>query len=212
MPKYDRKDAAYRAAKDQGLRSRAALKLRELDQRFRLFAPGARVVELGCWPGGWLQIASMAVGDNGRVVGVDLAAVEPLGLVNVSTVVGDVRDPAVVKRTLAELGGRADVLLSDLAPKLSGIRTADDARHEALVEIAVQTAAAALSPHGAALIKLFSTCESQMTALMRKTFEEVSKVRPSTTRKGSSEIYALGRRPRNAVRPRGGDVSGEPRA
>jgi len=193
---YDRKDFAYRAAKREGLRSRAALKLRELDDRFRLLAPGKRVLELGCWPGGWLQIAAERVGDSGTVVGIDLVEVEPLGLDTVRTVQGDARDREVLVRALDLLSGPADILLSDLAPKLSGVKAADLARHEALVEAAVEAARWVLAPTGSLLVKLFSSCESQMTALLRSRFEETSKIRPDTTRKGSSELYAVARRPR----------------
>src|SRR5688572_23927206 len=108
MGHYDRKDPTYYAAKKAGLRSRAGIKLEDLDARFRLLAPGRRVVDLGCWPGAWLQVASKRVGAAGRVVGVDLVATQPLGLANVTTLVGDAGDPDVQARILVELGGPVD--------------------------------------------------------------------------------------------------------
>lgn len=199
MSDYDRKDFAYRSAKREGLRSRAALKLRELDERFHLFASGQRVLELGCWPGGWLQIAAERVGNSGTVVGVDIVQVEPLPSRAVHTIEGDACDPDVLERALGLLGGPADLLLSDLAPKLSGIKVADRARHESLVEAAVSAAGLVLAPGGTLLVKLFSSCESQMTALLRSRFEITAKVRPGTTRKGSSELYAVARRQRTVA-------------
>src|SRR3990172_900761 len=118
---YRRKDAHYRRARAEGYRARSAYKLAELDRRYRLLAPGHFVVDLGAWPGGWLQVARGRVGERGRVVGLDLAAIEPLGAPNVTVVTGDVRDPAVVAAVRARLGRPADVVLSDLAPKLTGV-------------------------------------------------------------------------------------------
>ena len=95
MPEYRPRDPVYRSAREAGLRSRAAVKLEEIDRRFRLFRPGQRVVDLGAWPGGWLQVAAREVGPTGRVVGVDLQAIEPLGIAHVDVLVGDVRDQSV---------------------------------------------------------------------------------------------------------------------
>lgn len=191
---YIRKDAPYRAAKQAGLRSRAAPKLQELDERYKLFKPGMRVLDLGCWPGGWLQIASRAVGPTGRVVGVDLEAVPELALDNVSVFVGDAADPET-RRALAEaLGGRADVVLSDLSPKLSGVKVADRERHLRLTELAVDFASEFLVGGGSLVIKLFSGVESEATALLKERIGKVAKLRPDSTRKGSSEIYAVVRK------------------
>ncbi len=196
MGHYDRKDPAYHAAKKAGLRSRAGIKLEDLDARFRLLAPGKRVVDLGCWPGAWLQVASKRVGPKGRVVGVDLVAVEPLGLANVTTFVGDAGDSDVQAQLLAALGGPVDVVLSDLSPKLTGIRAQDEAREEALVEVAIDFARAVLAPDGRLLLKLFSRVEQAMTRRLRESFRTVTAWRPPSTRKGSSEMYvsAAGRR------------------
>lgn len=191
MGHYQRKDATYRAAKKAGLRSRAGVKLEDLDARFRLFSPGQRVVDLGCWPGAWLQVASRRVGPGGAVVGVDLVAVEPLPLANVTTIVGDAADSEIQQKVLAAAGGRVDVVLSDLSPKLTGVRATDHAREEALVELAIDFAGRVLAPGGRLLVKLFSGVEAAMTRKLRESFSNVSALRPPSTRKGSSEIYAV---------------------
>jgi 23S rRNA (uridine2552-2'-O)-methyltransferase len=191
MGHYQRKDATYRAAKQAGLRSRAGIKLEDLDARFRLFAPGQKVVDLGCWPGAWLQVASRRVGASGVVVGVDLVATEPLGLANVVTFTGDAGEEAVQRSILDAAGGPVDVVLSDLAPKLTGVRATDQAREEALVDLAIDFAERAMRPNGRLLVKMFSAVEQSMTKKLRERFRTVSTLRPQSTRKGSSEIYAV---------------------
>ena len=187
---YTRKDAAYREAKRSGFRSRAALKLIELDRKYRLFSPGLRVIDLGCWPGGWLQVAAQAVGPRGKVVGIDVEATEALEP-HVTILQGDVFDVASAERAHAALGGPADLLLSDMAPKLSGVRVADVQRHLALVEQVCSWSKRLLGKDGRAVIKLFSDVESDATVLIRACFRSVTKHRPTSTRKGSSEIYCI---------------------
>ena len=191
MANYVPKDSAYRAARQAGYRSRAALKLVEIDRKFRFLRLGMRVVDLGCWPGGWLQIASSSVGPSGVVVGVDLDVVVELGLANVTTLVGDVRTAETLDAVRAQLGGPADVVLSDLAPKLTGIRDVDRARQLALCETALDFCSQVLSPRGAFLVKVFSDSEREASVLLQARFRSVSAYRPSTTRKGSSEIYCF---------------------
>jgi len=193
MAKYQHHDAAWRRAKDEGLRSRAALKLREIDGKFRVFRHGGRVLDLGCWPGGWLQVAAAAVGERGRVVGVDLLAVDKLDLANVATLVGDLGDEAVFRELLDELGGTADLVLSDMSPSLSGVRAADRARHERLVELAIAVAGRTLSQGGVLVVKLFADIPQEVTAGLRADFDKVARFKPPTTRKGSREIYLVAR-------------------
>ena len=189
---YRRKDAFYSRAKAEGYRSRSAYKLLELAQRARLIRSGDRVVDLGAWPGGWLQVAAKLVGPHGRVVGVDLHPIEPISVRSVSCIVGDVREPAVQARVLAACGGPADVILSDLAPKLSGVRARDEAQAAALADLVLEFATRALAPGGRLLTKLFTTQDlpAYLTRL-RALFRRVSTTRPEATRKGSSEIYAM---------------------
>lgn len=190
---YRRKDAFYVRAKAGGYRSRAAFKLEQLDQRFRLFRPGDCVVDLGAWPGGWLQVAARAVGRHGRVVGVDVQRIDPLPEPNVIVVQGDVTRADVQEQVRAACGRRADVVLADLAPKLTGIRAHDAARAYALAEQALQLAAALLRPGGRLVVKLFTAAElpAYLTTL-RRCFQDVHATRPEATRKGSAELYAVG--------------------
>ncbi|MBI5505509.1 MAG: RlmE family RNA methyltransferase [Deltaproteobacteria bacterium] len=191
MSHYERKDATYRAAKKAGLRSRAGIKLEDLDARFHIFSAGQTVVDLGCWPGAWLQVAAQRVGVSGHVVGVDLVAVEGLVAENVSVLVGDAANLKVRAALRESIDGSADVVLSDMAPKLTGIRATDAAREEALVEIAVEVSRELLGRRGKLLVKLFSGVEAAATRRLREEFVTVTPFRPASTRKGSSEIYVL---------------------
>jgi len=193
---YTRKDATYRAAKAAGYRSRAAPKLLELDKRYKIFRRGMRVLDLGCWPGGWLQVAGERVGPGGRVVGVDLVETDAVGAQQVVAITGDAKDPAVQSGLLECLGGPANLVLSDMAPKLSGIKVADRERHLGLVELAIDVAQTMLAADGSVVIKLFSGVESESTVLLKKAFGRVTKMRPKATRKGSEEIYAFASRMR----------------
>jgi 23S rRNA (uridine2552-2'-O)-methyltransferase len=132
---YERKDHFHQRAQREGFRSRAAYKLEEIQTKHRLLRRGQRVIDLGCWPGGWLQVAARVVGSTGRVVGVDVAVVEPpIENENVIALCGDLSDPDLATRLVEALGGRADVLLSDAAPKLTGVRVTDRVREEAVLE------------------------------------------------------------------------------
>lgn len=163
------------------------------------------MLDLGCWPGGWLQVAAAAVGGRGRVVGVDLLAVDKLDLANVVTLVGDLADEAVCRELLEELGGTADLVLSDMSPSLSGVRDADRARHERLVELTIVIAGRTLSQGGVLVVKLFADISQEITAGLRADFDKVSRFKPPTTRKGSREIYlvARGYRKQREVAPPG---------
>jgi 23S rRNA (uridine2552-2'-O)-methyltransferase len=192
---YQRKDAYYAKAKHEGYRSRAAYKLLELDRTYRLFRPGDGVVDLGCWPGGWLQVASRLVGARGRVVGVDLVAVSPLKERNVATICGDAADPRVRERALELLGRQADVVVSDIAPKLSGIKETDEARALALVRAGLEFARAVLRPGGKLVVKAFMGADLRrfIDEEVRGGFESVAAVRPKATREGSAEVYLVAR-------------------
>jgi 23S rRNA (uridine2552-2'-O)-methyltransferase len=168
---YDHHDRYYKKAKQQGYRSRAAYKLLELQERYRFLHPGDSVVDLGAAPGGWLQVAAKIVGANGKIVGVDLQAIEPFQL----------------------LSGPADCVLCDLAPKLSGIRDADMARCFELNQIALSTVVDLLRPGGALLIKSFISEDLHaFTAAMKRYFLNVQRTKPEATRQGSSEFYFVG--------------------
>jgi 23S rRNA (uridine2552-2'-O)-methyltransferase len=159
------------------------------------------VLDLGCWPGGWLQVASQAVGPSGRVVGVDLAPVEPsLENANVVTICADLADPATGSRLREALGGAADVLLSDAAPKLTGIRVTDRVREEAVLEAVEALLPQLLRAGGDLLLKVLEGPEAQaVERRIRRSFEQARTVRPAATRRGSAERYLLGRGHRGAT-------------
>lgn len=190
---YRRKDAFYERAKAAGYRSRAAYKLQELARRYRLIRPGDHVVDLGAWPGGWLQVAAQLTGRSGFVLGIDLVAIEPLAETWVTCLRGDVRQAAVQEDILRLCGGRVGVLLSDMAPKLTGVRASDEARMEELVESTLVVARRILKPGGRLLMKVFAGPDTRpiLTAL-RAIFREVKMTRPESSRSGSAEMYVVG--------------------
>ncbi len=197
---YERKDAFYKKAKQEGYRSRAAYKLLELHKTFHVIKRGDRVVDLGSWPGGWAQVAAALVGREGKVVGVDVVELDPLPLDQVTFLQGDATDPALHHTILTLLGGRADVVLSDMAPKLSGIREVDDARAVELCRAALRCARALLRPGGTLLLKVFMGPEHKaLLAEVRAVFSTVRMTRPDATRKGSAEMYLVATGLRNPV-------------
>ena len=192
--KYERKDAHYRRAKAEGFRARSAYKLRELDDRYRVFRKGDRVVDLGAWPGGWCQVAVERVGTGGRVVGVDLVALDSLPARNVETLVGDIREPATVREITSRLGGLAAVVLSDVAPKLTGVRDVDEARCSEAVTAVIDALPRLLEPGGRAIIKVFMDAGYRAhRARLESCFAEVKATRAEASRRGSAELYLLGR-------------------
>jgi len=189
---YERKDAHYRRARAEGYRARSVYKLTELDRRWRLLRRGDAVIDLGAWPGAWLQLARERVGAEGRVVGVDLAKIEKLPAPNVAVVVGDVREPATAEAILERLGRPADVVLSDLAPKLTGIRATDEARSQELNETTLTLLPRLLAPGGRFVMKTFMSGDFEATLrAARALFDEVKTTRPDATRRGSSELYVI---------------------
>jgi 23S rRNA (uridine2552-2'-O)-methyltransferase len=189
---YERKDALYRRAKRAGYRSRAAYKLLELQRRTRLIRPGDAVIDLGAWPGGWLQVATELAGVRGRVVGIDVTPIEPLASPAVVLLHADVADPDLPERALAALGRRADVVLADLAPKLTGVAPRDAVRAGELAEHALRLAAATLRPGGALVLKTFGGAgATEARAALGKAYASVRLIGLSATRKGSSELYVV---------------------
>lgn len=193
---YQRKDVFYRRAKEEGYRSRAAYKLIELAERYRLIGRGDRVLDLGCWPGGWLQVAVNLAGPTGTVVGVDLRETDPLPGAVILT--GDVTDGAVIERLRAATpGGAYDVVIADLSPQLSGVRFRDEARAAELNEIALSVADALLEPGGALLMKTFMSGETEgILRRARGLFAAVRLTAVEATRKGSAEQYMIAREKR----------------
>ena len=193
MARYQPHDKFYHRAREQGLPSRAAFKLEELLARFRLVREGGRVIDLGCAPGGWLAILAGAVGERGRAVGVDLAACARIHT-NIVTIVGDILDPAVRAALLEALGGPADLVTSDLAPKLTGIKARDEARLVELLDAAVTVARDVLKPGGAMVAKVFMGGGFEAArALFAQDFGRCEVVRTRASRPGSSELYLVAR-------------------
>jgi 23S rRNA (uridine2552-2'-O)-methyltransferase len=193
MARYQPHDKFYRQARAQGLRSRAAFKLGELLARFRLIREGGRAVDLGCAPGGWLAILADAVGARGHAVGVDLTACAAIGA-NTTILVGDILDPTLRARVHAALSGEADLVASDLAPKLTGIRARDEARQIELLEAAALMARDVLRPGGALVAKVFmGGAFAEARAIFARDFARVEVVHPRASRPGSSELYLVAR-------------------
>ena len=189
---YDRKDALYQRAKREGYRSRAAYKLLELQKRGRVLRRGQAVVDLGAWPGGWLQVAAELVGPSGRVVGVDLAEIDPLPMPQIIVMRGDVSDPGCATRVSAVLGRKADVILSDLAPKLTGIGPRDAAQTATLAAATRTLAVSLLSPGGTLVTKTLGGKEGELArAALKELFSGVRQLGLDATRKGSSELYLI---------------------
>jgi 23S rRNA (uridine2552-2'-O)-methyltransferase len=189
---YDRKDVHYRRARAAGYRARSAYKLIELDDRFGLLNPGDVVVDLGAWPGAWMQVAAERVGPAGRVVGLDVSRIEPLGSERVLALTGDVRDPAVIEELVGRLGVQASVVLCDLSAKLTGVRETDQARGAELIDAAIAAVRRVLRPGGRLLLKLFMGPDLPATLeTLRVRFRQVKTTRPEATRRGSSELYVM---------------------
>src|SRR5436190_23851469 len=171
-------------------RSRAAFKLIELDDRFRLLLPGRRVVDLGCAPGGWTQVAVQRVGARGIVVGVDLAESAPIA--GAAILRADVYDPATVIAIMAELGGLADLVLSDMAPSTTGHAATDHLRIIALAEAAFSSAEQILKPGGAFVAKVFQGgAEGALLAMLKRAFAELRHAKPPASRAQSVETYVV---------------------
>ena len=186
-------DAFAREARRRGLRSRAALKLEAMDARDHLFRDARVVVDLGAAPGGWSQVARRALPPDGRVVALDMLEMDDLD--GVEFIQGDFRSAEVLGRLRSRIGRRTvDLVMSDMAPNLSGMRVHDQARWLELAEYAAEFAASVLRRDGAFLVKLFEGEEtaSYLRAL-RERFVAVSVRKPAASRRQSSESYALAR-------------------
>jgi 23S rRNA (uridine2552-2'-O)-methyltransferase len=189
---YQPQDRFFKQAKREGYRSRAAYKLLDLQQRHRVLHPGEKVVDLGAAPGGWLQVAVRIVGASGRVIGVDLQEIQPFPERNIVLVHGDAASAEVQTKIREELVGQADAVISDMAPKLSGIRDADIARAIELNELALGLAVKLLKPRGVLLFKAFMSVEvHELTAALKRNFSAVQRTKPEATRQGSSELYFI---------------------
>lgn len=181
-------DPYVRAAQEQGWRSRAAFKLLELDERFHLLKPGVRVVDLGAAPGGWTQVAVKK--GAAKVVGIDLLAIEPI--TGASLIQGDFTDDSMEARLKHVLDGRADLVLSDMAPNTTGHTMTDHIRIMGLADLALHFAMEMLEPGGAFVAKVFQGgSEKQMLDQLKRHFTTVKHAKPPASRKESSELYVV---------------------
>jgi 23S rRNA (uridine2552-2'-O)-methyltransferase len=191
VPRYDPRDRFFRKAKAEGYRARSAYKLEEIQRRLRVLRAGGRVLDLGAAPGGWCQIAAREVGPRGLVLGIDLEDIPPLPA-PVVTWKADAFAPELAERLRAE--GPFDAVLSDLAPKTSGIRGTDEARSIALAERALALAREVLRPSGAFVVKVFMGGDFEaFVKACRQAFDRVRLVRPeASVARASKEVYVVG--------------------
>ena len=179
-------------AKRDGLRSRAAYKLTEIDDKYKVFKSGSRVVDLGAAPGGWSEIATKRVGAKGRIIALDILDMKPIPGVEFLHL--DFLDNAAPNRLKELLGGPADVVLSDMAANTTGHRQTDHLRIMALAEAAVQFAREVLAPNGVFLCKVLQGgTEANLLAELKRDFESVKHVKPPASRTDSAELYLLAR-------------------
>lgn len=186
-------DPYVKRAQQEGYRSRAVYKLEEIDRRDRLLQPGMTVVDLGAAPGGWSQYAKRAVGERGRVVALDILPMDPMA--GVEILQGDFREQEVLDRLLQTLGDRpVDLVISDMAPNISGVNSVDQARAMYLAELAVDFAKQILKPGGDLLLKIFQGEGFEaVLADLRRSFRSVVIRKPKASRPRSREVYALAR-------------------
>ena len=190
---YNPKDYYFHKAKQENYAARSAFKLEEMDQRFKIVRPGQQILDLGAAPGSWSQYASRKVGARGRVLGIDLQKIT-IRLPNAVFIQADIRDmslPDVMKKNGFE--PPFDIVMSDMAPKTTGIRVTDQARSLELFEIALDAARRYLRAGGTFIAKLFHSEDFEsFRATLRQEFERVEVLRPKSTRKESKEVFLVG--------------------
>ena len=192
---YRPKDHFFHRAKREGLRARSAFKIDEIAKRFGLLPSGAHVLDLGAAPGGFLQVIADAVGPRGQVTGVDVVEIRPLGRPNVRTAALDVLADDFEPKLAAIDPGPFDVVVSDLAPKTTGIKSTDEARSIRLATRALGVARARGRTGSAFIAKLFMGGDFELfREEVRRSYAEVKVVRPEATRGGSTEVYVVGLR------------------
>jgi 23S rRNA (uridine2552-2'-O)-methyltransferase len=193
-------DPYVAAARRQGYRSRAAFKLIELDDRFHLLRPGARIVDLGCAPGGWTQVAVERAGPRGRVLGIDLVETAPLA--GAILLRADLRDLEAAPAIRATLGGGVNVVLSDMAPAATGHAATDHLRIVALAESAFAVAGEILEPGGIFVAKVFQGgAEGALLARLKRSFSELRHAKPPASRAESAETYVVAKGFRGSCAP-----------
>jgi len=194
MPSKDQVlgDFYYKEAKRGGYRSRSALKLKEIAEKYRIFKKGQVVVDLGAAPGGWLQIEREMVGPEGIIIGVDLSPIAPLPFDNVRLIRGVITAPEVMEQVSSLAGGKVDVVVSDLAPKFSGIHDLDHARQIDLSSMALASSSRMLRTGGSMVMKVLMGSEfRQFLSSVERRFGSVKIHKPKASRDSSSEVYLV---------------------
>lgn len=177
-------------AKRLGYRSRAAFKLIEIDDKYKILHPKGRIVDLGCAPGGWMQVAVERVGEKGHVVGIDIQEVEPIA--GAIILLGDFMDDDAPDRLKDVMQGQADAVISDMAAPASGHPQTDHLRIIGLAEAAYHFARSVLAPDGAFIAKVFSGgSEKQLLDQLKQDFRKVAHFKPNSSRKDSAEMYVI---------------------
>ncbi len=188
-----KKDAFHRLAKEKGFRSRASFKLLQISQRYRLLKRGDRVLDLGAAPGGWLQAARQVVGEAGYVLGVDKESIAALPYENVQVLVTDIMTDDLVEKIRNITEPQFDVVMSDLAPNVSGVWEVDHARQIDLARGALKVARSVLKQKGNMLVKVFQGSEFKDFQLeMKPMFGALRIVKPPASRPESAELYLVG--------------------
>ena len=189
---FNRKDSYYKQAKREGKRSRAIYKIEEIDQRFRLFKKGQKILELGAAPGGWMEHIARRVGTSGAVLGLDLLTITDLKSPPCQTLVADILAPDTGARIDALVSPPFAGVVSDLAPNLTGIKATDQANSIAILEAAAKLGLERLNPGGFFICKVFQGSElKQFQTQMKKNFQKIILAKPKASRKTSAEIYLV---------------------
>jgi len=185
-----KKDQFRRLARDQGYRSRSAFKLKQINQSYRILNKGDCIVDIGCAPGGWMQIALPEVGTKGKVIGVDIKKIEPLS--NAFIIQGNIEDEHVTDNILKLANSCVDVVLSDLSPNVSGNWELDHARQIDLTRNALRLSSIILKKRGKAVFKVFQgDMLNELVVELKKKFRKVILTKPTASRQVSSEIYLI---------------------
>ena len=188
-----KKDPYYKRAKGEDYRSRASFKLLQLDKKYKIIKKGSAVLDLGATPGGWSQIALEKVGEEGIVLGVDLQKIKPFPEKNFHFIRGDFTKKEVQEKMIDIMDGKADVIISDASPSLSGIKDVDHLRSIDLANSVISIADNILENNGNILIKVFQGEEfKNLIEELRKKFKVLKTTKPSSSRKKSSEMYVFG--------------------
>jgi len=188
-----KRDAYTEIAKREGLRSRAYFKLKDIDERYNIFKPGDIVIDVGAAPGGWIKYSLSRIGFDGRVIGIDQREIEPFDEPNVATIKADILKEGIFKKIEEHLGDeKADVIISDASPNISGVYEVDTEKIYDLNKRVIEIADRFLRPGGTLILKTFQgRHERRLLSALKKRFRRISKYKSKVSRKRSSEIYYI---------------------